>query len=334
MKKKLTLEEYTEIYYSELNQQMNNFIKYLDLIMDEAMYYVQIYDIHEEKFEEKEYNNKLDNYEIINICCSILEQLNNEYSILFKEYLKNDFIKYKKNAKYAFMNSKKIVINKTNTIEDIFTTIHEFFHKVHINMYDNNLKDPDWLFPSELIAILFEFYAFFYMYKNDIYKEDLKIYFNKLIRAVGMISMDVIHEILILDIYDKYKSIDEESIHKFIKYKDMDEQIVEILKIFEAENNSFRYHKEAPYIFGFMISLISSFNMVYDDNYKNKVLNSFKNINMGNIELFLKNINMDGILHDKDGDILYNYVEQINQFIDKINMENRITGKELKLERH
>ena len=38
MKKKLTLEEYTEIYYSELNQQMNNFIKYLDLIMDEAMY--------------------------------------------------------------------------------------------------------------------------------------------------------------------------------------------------------------------------------------------------------------------------------------------------------
>lgn len=334
MKKKLTLEEYIEMYYNELNQQMNNFIKYLDLILDEAFYYMQIYDIHEEDFEEREYNNKLDNYEIIRICCSVLDELNNDYSILFKDYLNNEFIKYKKNAKYSFMNSKKIVINKTNTIEDIFTTIHEFFHKMHVNMYDNNLKNPDWLFLSELIAILFEFYAFFYMYKNDMYKEDLKIYFNKLINAVGMISMDVIHEILILNIYDKYKSIDEESIYKFLKYKDMDEQIIGLLKIFEPEKNPFRYHKEAPYIFGFMISLISSFNMVYDDDYKNKVLNSFKNINMGNIELFLKNINMDGILNDKDGDTLYNFVEDINQFIDTINIEEKITGKELKLERY
>ena len=334
MKSEITLEQYVEMYYSELDQQMNSFIKYIDLIMDESMYYMQIYGIHEDKFIEEDYNNKLDNKEVINICFNILNELDNNYSLLFKEYLCNRVIKYKKNKKFSYMNSKNIVINKTNTVEDIFTTIHEFFHKVHINMYDNNLKDPEWLFSSELVAILFELYAFFYMYKNDMYKEDLKIYFNRLISAVGMISMDVIHEIIVLNIYDKYKSIDIESMYKFLKYKDIDEEVLCLLNVFETEKKSFRYHKEVPYIFGFIISLISGLNMVYDDNYKDKVLDSFKDINSNSLEVFLKNINMDNILHDKDGEILYNFVENINQFIDTINKKDKITGKELKLERY
>ena len=43
---------------------------------------------------------------------------------------------------------------------------------------------------------------------------------------------------------------------------------------------------------------------------------------------------MDNILHDKDGEILYSFVENINQFIDTINKKDKITGKELKLERY
>lgn len=325
-----TLEEYVSMYYDEIKDEIPNMIKYVDLIFDEIGYYMQIYDNNEKNLTYSEYNNTLDDYEVISLCNKILGTLSDKYVSMFNKYLKDGIIQFKNGEEeITCMSDKYIIIAKTNTIEEVLCIIHELFHRIHIEMYNNNLQDPEWFFSSEMIAMLFEFYAAFYMNRNNMYVDDIKVYFNKIFISIYEKAINVVHEALILDVYDKFKSIDSASLCEFINLKNMDEEVLDLLSLFnEQEDEIFTYHIEATYLFGFPISIMSGLLMAYNPEYLSKVVYSFNSINNGSIEDFMHNINMDNILHDCDGEQLYQVAENINQFIDIIH-EEKITGKEL-----
>jgi hypothetical protein len=326
----LSLEEYVKKYYEELKADLPPFIKYIDLITNEAFYFSQLYSFHQSRFSNFEYPSKVDKLEVFETCNEILGTLCPKYQDEYNELIKRKQITYLRNKSgFSYLNNKlKVKIIKTGTIEDIFGTIHELIHKIHVGYYNNQFDNSDWYFLSEMIAMTFESYAMFYLYKQDRYREDIKVYFNKLLEAACLRSIGIIHEALILDIYDKEKSIDDDKIEEFIQKKKMDPDSKAILDLFFDDDKDFSFHEEATYTFGYPLAIQTGLLMAYNPEYLEKVVNSFNNISSGSIEDFLKNINSN--ILDSNSDTLYDLVESLNQFVDVIN-DGDVKGKELVL---
>ena len=329
-KVELSLEEYVKKYYEEVKEDIPELIKYVDLILDEIFYYSQLYSIHEDKFKRYDYHTKIDSLEVFEVCSEILESLNPIYSELYRDALMNKDIVYTSKKKdISCMNNKtKIKIKKTSTIEDIMATIHEFFHRIHISKFNNKLDDHNWYFPTEMIATIFELYALFYLYKQDRYRDDLKVYFNKLFDSIYGRGASIAHETLLLDIYDHCHSIDDDKIEEFRQHKQMSKEMIKILDVFLNDDADFNYHEEATYVFGYPIGLYVGLLMAYDHDYLEQVMRNFEHINNMSIEEFLKQLNISAIVKDKKGDYLFEMVENINQFFDCINA-GKVKGKEL-----
>ena len=284
----IPLEEYVAKYYQEVKDDIPSLIKYVDLIFNEILYFSQVHSIHEDKFIHFDYHSKFDKLACYELCIEILGTIDPSYQQLFQKEFKK--MKFNKRLNESYMDKDlNICIRQTKTIEDALSIIHEFFHKIHIQMYGNNIDNPEWYFASEMIAMTFELYGLFYLYKQDRYRDDIKTYFNKLFNGAYTKGLLITHEALILDVYDNYHSIDEDKQEEFKKKKRLPKEVMDILELFNEDDGDMIYHENATYVFGYPISLMTGLLMAYNPDYKEKVLDNFKRMNTMSIEEFISN---------------------------------------------
>lgn len=315
---KLSLEEYLPLYYDELKEDIPELINNINLINDEIYYLIQLYYFHEEELNAGKYEIKFDKYAVINEAKNILHNLNPQYENKFLELLHSKKIIFGKFDKSCTTNSK-IYIKQKNNIEDIFVIIHEFFHFIHLEKYNYNMENAEWYTLTEMIAIMFEFYALLNMYNNHIYKNEIRKYILKLISGIYIRSDEIVIEATILNIYDKFKKIDDEAFNKYKKIKKIPDDFIELINKLALKGNPFIYHENATYIFAFPLALVAATKMNMDDEYLTKVLNVFDNINNYNIKEILDNLDLSYIISKENNyENLYQVMIQIDEFIDSV----------------
>ena len=340
-------EKLLQVYYDKINEKAPKAIERLDFVNAIITYMYELYnDLNIENIVNRNIKRVLSKDEINKICIQILRSIDPMYSINFHAFLKTDMITPSK-ENYSCADEEGIHIFQTNNIEQIITTIHEFAHHLHrINLCleDELSTDPDAWYSCEMIAMTFEFYALFYMYKNDILADEIKksflsyIYFiyNKLSKVMG--------EALMLNIIDKYTFLSVDCILKYKKkYKVSDEQLrkiygidhsklVRYLKGDESEIvNEYRYPDEYRYIFGFPLSIYIANRMVNSNSYKARFVENFTNIDILGSDKFLKKMSAYQIIEDPD--CLEWIIENVKSYINHIINDNEFNPKMIRFKR-
>ena len=317
----MSLDEYLVEYYKILKEEMPELIKYLDLINDEVCYIIQLYYLNMDSFQIESYEKNFDEFERINLVRSFLKDINPEYDKMYVDLIKQRKLLYG-NYKMSHTKSNKVYIRGTNDIEEVIVTIHELFHYIHLSMYDYDTSNTDWYILTEMIAIMFEFYVLFSMYQNDLYRNDIRSYFYKVIGGIYIRADNIASESLILDIYDKMGSIDDDAIEKFKDEKNIPDGYMDILFSLEGDTNPFTYHENATYMFAFPMSLIGSMRMLLDKEYFDKIINVFNNINNYSFNEILDEMELSYILSDEDNrENLYRVMEYIDTFIKDVSKD-------------
>lgn len=220
---------------------------------------------------------------------NIAKQIMNSIDLEYSKFL-DECLKNKKlnigNYVISCTDNTGAFIKENNNISDVFAIIHEFMHYMHLGKYNFDMTNNDWLFLTEMISISFEFYTLFKLYEDSKYQDDVVAYFMNLLYAICIRNFNIIHESLILNIY----------------------------------------HEDAPYVFGFPLAIYIGNKMAYDENYLNKVINEFNNINNHTVESFLKTIDVYKFLSDDNNrDNLYLLMNQINELLNDIYSEKEVS---------
>ena len=159
----------------------------------------------------------------------------------------------------------------------------------------------------------------FNMYQNDLYRNDVRNYFYKVIGGIYIRADNIAAESLILDIYDKKGSIDDDAIEEFKNDKKIPDVYMEILNSLEGDTDPFTYHENATYMFALPMSIMASLRMVSDSEYFNKIINTLNNISNYSFEEILDEMELSYILSDEDNrQNLYSVMEYIDSFIKDI----------------
>lgn len=327
------MEELIKEYSDELYSKMPAFFEYLEIINVYAGYFGQIEGYMESKVKDIEpYDIEIDTLSLVDLCNKILSNLDKDLCEKFNKRLVDGTVKFKDDA-VTSMKVKNgnidITVNKTYTIEDVLGLIHEFFHSIHIEKYDNNMQDANWYFLTEMIAMTGEIYAIMYMYKNNIMKHDLISYIKKYMDTIFAQANTTLLTGLTLEIYDKEQSLSEEAVQHFIKVKELPEEYSEITDVLEYLDD-FLFHESAAYTFGFPISVILATKMIDSDEYKRKVIYLLEHINDYNIESLFISLGISEIL--KDEDYICSAMNYVYEISDKLIEDEPIDIKRLIVE--
>ena len=299
----MEVEELLKEYSDELYSKMPNFFQYLEVINAIAGYFAQIENYMFEEIEYSEdYNFNVDFISLTEMCNQILNSLDTGLCKKFNKRMYDGTINFEEDSITSMKvdNGKiDITLNRNYTIEDIFGLIHEFFHSIHIEKYNNNMHDSKWYIFTEAIAMIGELYAVLYMYKNNIMKEDLIIYIKKYLSTIFAQANNTLVTGLALEIYDKEQSLSDDSIEHFIKVKELPSEYKNINHVLEYLDD-FLFHESATYTFGFPISFIVVTKMFEDDCYKNKVISLLENINDYSLEDLLTSLGIGDILKNEN----------------------------------
>lgn len=331
----MEIEELIKEYSDELYSKMPIFFKYLEVINAYAGYFGQIEGHMADKVKDiEDYKGDVDYISLVGLCNEILSSLDVGLCAKFNQRLVDGTVNLDEEEETITSMSVKagkidITINKTYTIEDVLGIIHEFFHSIHIEKFDNDLQNPDWYFFTEAVAMIGEIYAIMYMYNHNIMREDLISYIKKYLSTIFAQADTTLLTGLTLEIYDKEQSLSDDAVNHFIQIKQLPEEYSEIIDVLEYLDD-FLFHESATYTFGFPISMIVATKMIEDENYKRKVIQILSNINDYSLESLLTILGIEDILKNEDYICLaMNYVYEVS---DKLVEEQQIDIKRLLVE--
>lgn len=312
-----------EEYYKILKKDFPKFINNINIINDEILYFIQLYYDNKDKFVDTgSYERIYDKRKTVLEVKKILRGINPEYEEKFVNYLNNKKIAYIKIFR-SCTNGKKIYIRQRNSIEDVITIIHEFFHYIHLEKYDYNMNNSDWYTFTEMIAITFELYALLKLYEKDEYKNDIKKYFLLILYNISLKADNISSEAMMLNIFDKYGKMDTEAFYKYINKKQMPEEFMIPINDDIKKNKKFTYLFNAPYIFAFPLSFYMANRMLNDNEYLKKVINVLDNINKYNYDEIMNKLELSIVLSKDDNyENLYQLMLEINNFIKKISKDD------------
>ena len=265
------IDRYIKSYYNSLLKDEPKSIEYLDYICDVIVRTLRILNrlnvypkCEIDVFEEE------DTKMIVKI---LLDSIDKSYLKKYKSFVKKGLVHSTKKD-ISYMNANGIYMKRTNDVEEMLTSLHEFMHYLHFEKYDNEWTD-EFSYSTEMFAMTLDFYGMFYMYQNDILKDDtLKIFLNY-INYMYAHAADALEEAHALNIYEKFDSLDFKNREIYSKLKDvLMEPLINIDKI----DRSKHYKEEYKYIFGWPLSFYMGNKMAGSEAYKDKFLYNFDKI--------------------------------------------------------
>ena len=329
----MEIEQLIKEYSDELYSKMPIFYQYLEVINTYAEYFGQIEGLLEEKVNDiEEYCVDLDYLSIIEICNEILMSLDKNLCDKFNKRITDGTIDFKHDSITSMGISNKrinITINKTSTIEDILGLIHEFFHSIHIEKYDNDMQNQEWYFFTEAIAMIGELYAVMYMHENSILKDDLNKYLKKYISIMFSHANNTLLTGLTLEIYDREQSLSDDAVSHFIQFKNLPEEYNEISEVIEYLDD-FVFHESATYTFGFPIALLIASKMLIDEEYKLRFLSLLAHINEYDLDNLLTSLEIKNII--KNEDYICDAMNYIYNIVNEMLNERQLDIKSLLIE--
>lgn len=279
------------------------------------------------------YENDVDFIDLVNFCEEITNSIGVEYRDIFQKKLSDGTINFgiSKEGSFSYTRPTEkhndVFIDRNYTIEDIIKTIHELFHEIHINKFENKFKDEKCYFYSEFVALIGDIYSVLYLYKNNILKEDCVTYIKKLFSSLYKFANTALIEGITLDIYSKMQKLDEKSVLEYIKLTNSPEGYSTIPEL-NRQIVEYDYHDSAIYVYGFVFSFLISEAMIQDEFYIQKFKFVMENIEQYNFSDILLNFGIKGILTDSDK--LYDAVLHIYNSLEFIINKNEINIKATK----
>ncbi len=329
------LEEYVEMYSSEIYNSFPNLFKYLNYILVQAGYMEDIREYNQKYIlDEHNYENKIDINCLLNICIEVLDTIDTGLKNKFILYLNNGTIDFNDNedtisATQNDNNNLSINIKRNYNIEDILATIHEFFHGIHLEKYNLEFID-DWYIITEMFAITGELYTLFYLMDKEFCTTDLEIYLNKFIESMFIHNYVTLENGLFIDLYYKMQSINKESLEQYIVMNNLPENYNEILTEDDesADTDEFNYHESATYALAFPLSIILARRLLMDEEYKKIFMDVLRNINMYDIPTLFDKLGINEYIENDDK--LFELMNFINKYLTKKFTNQKINIKDNK----
>lgn len=295
------LKEYCDILYS----QMPIFFKYLNVIRVYSMYIIQISDNLNEKISLiNYYETDFDALSSIEIAKQLVGQIDNSLVSELDRCIQNGTIDI--NGDEGIISCltvtnghPDITIRRTNTIEDVFSLIHEFFHYIHIKQFDNNITDQNWYFFTECFAMIGELYTIFIALQIDVLHNDTIEYLKKYFQALSSQANDTLLTSTILGVYDQEQGISEKNFEDYIARNNLSKDFMQFAQVIN-DLDDFTFHDSSTYTFGFFIALKISERMIKDEKYKDKVYYLLTHIRDYDLETLLLYLEIDAIINDEE----------------------------------
>ena len=196
--------------------------KYDENNYDELVYTI-INNVPEDYTEEKmEYQYYINSNDALTIVRNFLGWFDTDLLNIFNNTIsfdKNSFKFVKKDqASYILMDTGEVICNLKGTIEDVFTIIHEFTHKLDYTKINADLYPFDKLKISnygEVVPITMELYLSEYLKKDEILKHDAISHLKNMIdnnieESYFMYFVSYIHNYFFLD----FSEINHDTVNK------------------------------------------------------------------------------------------------------------------------
>lgn len=300
------LKKKTRDYCEDLNEVYPLYMKYLDVINTIAGNIMEIYiDIGQlyPVLEDQTYINEFDELETIELCLKILDSLDNSLGEQFLDYYANGTIKYKKNI----ASSNTSVVNEnvvseiisTRNIKEVFVTIHEFFHALHLNLSGLELQDEDYYFYSETIAMVSELYAMMYLFNNPIYKDDVISYCKEFFESFIYKADITLKNGMLMFAYQATEDVRVEDLNKYAEFKNFP-NVYQDVKLVLKDFDNFEYHNYARYVVGLPFSLLLAKSIFDSKKDKELYLQLFKEISNIGVKDIIKRFDLECLFYDAD----------------------------------
>ena len=272
MEEEITLEEYIENYNTAIYNLYPKFFDYLNYINMSAN---NINWLGEQLFKDDikidDYSDYIDNVEMFDLASNIVESLGADYLKKFKKSFIDgtfDFYEADDNSfAYTRFNNNHfdVSVDCQYNVEDVMKLVHEFFHCLHIERFDDKLEDENCYIYTELFALVGELYAILYLYKNNFHKHDVCQYFKRFIRVMYYYANEILIQGFAMHVYDTCRSFDETSLNDYFNLTGIPEDFA-ILFDFLDDIDDFDFHEKATYILGFFPAYLIAQLMIDDDN--------------------------------------------------------------------
>ena len=329
------LEEYVNMYSTEVYNSFPNLFKYLNYILVQAGYMEDIREYNQQYIlDEHSYENKIDINCLLNMCIEVLDTIDPCLKDKFILYLNNGTIEFNDDEDSISStqndnNNLSITIKRNYNVEDILVTIHEFFHAIHLEKYNLEFTD-DWYLITEMIAITGELYTLFYLMDKEFCTTDLEIYLNKLMGSVFMHNYVTLENGIFIDLYDKMQAINNDSLDEYIVMNNLPESYNELLTDDDesADTAEFEYHLSATYSLAFPLSILLSRRLLLDDQYKKTYMRVLNNIYMYDIPTIFDKLGITEYLNNDDK--LFELMNFINRYLTKKFTKEKVNIKDKK----
>lgn len=330
-----TLEDYVDDYSCAVYSAFPKMFKYLNLHNVYGNYFEQLLGAVEQDIpSDYEYECEIDFLACYNLCLEILSSLDSNYVTKFKQWMNDgtiNFIEDEDSFSHTTVSDNHLEINiaKNYTIEDVFGLIHEFFHGMHLEQFDNNLNNEDWYLTTECIAMTGEFYSVFYFLKNNIMTDDTKMYLKKLLMNGYYKADNSLVDGILLEVYDNIGTFDDEEVITFLKQARLPIEYKNIIDSINEEHE-LNYHEGFTYTIGFPISIMLAKKMIDDSSYINLFNKQFSDIKRYDASTFLSGFGLQDILTDVD--FIYDVMVYIDSLSESLFKEDNISLKEYLIE--
>lgn len=284
MEEEITLDEYIDNYNTAIYNLYPKFFYYLNYINMSANNINWLGEnLFKNDIELEHYNTYISSVELFDLTKNIIGSLGADYLQKFEKCLMDGTIDFYEANDDSFAytrfnnNHFDISVDRKYNIEDVIKLVHEFFHFIHIERFEDKLKDEDCYIYAELFALVGEIYAILYLYKNNFYQHDVCQYFKEFIRVMYYYANSTLIQGFIMHVYDICRSFDDNSLEHYFDLTGIPEDFA-VLFDFLDDIDDFDFHEKATYVLGFLPAYLIAQLMINEENYISKFKNCIVNI--------------------------------------------------------
>lgn len=270
---------------------LNNFISYL---------IVQMY--LENEIREYDYETVFDECSTIELASEILESISSSLKKKFiKEYKAGNIIfidNSETSYSHTYVNGTiKCKITQNKNIMDPITCVHEFLHLLHLETYNNNISEEEYYYFTEILGLVGDLYSIYYLaFIKKEYLNDIKGFSFNIINSMMGSAQESLFVGTVIDVYNKYQSLSDENISKYLKTCDTFEEDTDILELYCCLDE-INYFECVRYVYGLPIALQISSDLIAGNKEKYKgIFDKFKTTTP---EEILKELSLDKHLTDR-----------------------------------
>lgn len=320
----ISLEEYIKNYNTAIFNKCPKFFYYLNYINMSA---TNINWLGENLFDQDiaydNYQDYIGSVELIDLTRLIISSLGSDYLQKFETCLIDGTISFYDADidSYSYTrfehNHFDINIDRNYNIEDVMKLVHEFFHFIHIEQFEDKLEDENCYVYTELFALIGEIYAVLYLYKNNIYKNDVCNYLKKFIKIMYYYARNSLIQGFIMHVYDTSRSFDNKALEDYFDLTGIPESFTVLFELIDEVDN-FDFHEKDPYILGFLPAYLIVQFMINDEYFISKFKYCINHINnYVEIEELFSYFNIDNLIKDNNNlaDVSNQLYEEFNKLL-------------------